>query len=181
MPSHYLNQCWDIVNCTLTNKLRWNFNRNLYIFIQENVFENVVWKMVAILSRLRCLMSNIHLMNTTAVTEEYLIALNIMKFKRFQCRLKLHCVMCCDIHLNPLHAKIFRGTKTYIYMIYTFCVIPPNWHDTGSWNPSSSKTRTYLLFIVNIMGADVLATQGARASEAMIFSMLNIIDSVSAC
>ena len=53
-PSHYLNQCWNFVNWTLENKLQWNFNRNSNIFIQENTFENVVWKMAAILSRLQC-------------------------------------------------------------------------------------------------------------------------------
>ena len=47
-------QCWNIVNWTLRNKLQWNFNRNSYIFIQENAFENVVWKMAAILSRPQC-------------------------------------------------------------------------------------------------------------------------------
>ena len=47
-PSHYLNQYWDIVNLTLGNKLQWNLNRNEYIFIQENAFENVVWKLAAI-------------------------------------------------------------------------------------------------------------------------------------
>ena len=36
------------------SKLRWNVNRNSYIFIQENPFENVVWKMAAILSRPQC-------------------------------------------------------------------------------------------------------------------------------
>ena len=35
-PSHYLNQCWNIVNWTLENKFQWNVNRNSYIFIQEN-------------------------------------------------------------------------------------------------------------------------------------------------
>ena len=25
--------------------------------------------------------------------------------------------------------------------IFTFYVIPPHWHDTGSWNPASSKTK----------------------------------------
>ena len=40
-PSHYLNQCWDIVNWTLRNKLQWNLNQNPYIFIQENVIESV--------------------------------------------------------------------------------------------------------------------------------------------
>ena len=39
---------------TPRNKLQWNFNRNSYIFIQENPFENVVWKMAAILSRSQC-------------------------------------------------------------------------------------------------------------------------------
>ena len=51
MPSHYLKQCWNIVNWTLGNKLHWNLNRNLNIVIQENAFENVVWKMATILSR----------------------------------------------------------------------------------------------------------------------------------
>ena len=37
MPSHYLNQCWNI----LWNKLKWNFIRNSYIFVQENAFEQV--------------------------------------------------------------------------------------------------------------------------------------------
>ena len=27
-PSHYLNRCWVIANCTLGNKLQWNFNQN---------------------------------------------------------------------------------------------------------------------------------------------------------
>ena len=48
MPNHYLNQCWNIINWNLRNKLQWNFNRNSYNFIHENAFENVVWKMAAI-------------------------------------------------------------------------------------------------------------------------------------
>ena len=43
-PSHYLNKCWNIVNWTPRNKLQWIINRNSYIFVQENAFENVVWK-----------------------------------------------------------------------------------------------------------------------------------------
>ena len=53
-PSHYQNQCWNIVNKTLRNKLQWNFNRNSNIFIQENVFESVVCGKAAILSRPQC-------------------------------------------------------------------------------------------------------------------------------
>ena len=54
-PSHYLNQCWHIVNWTLGNKLQSNFNRNSNIFFQEKAFENVVWKIAAMLSRHQCI------------------------------------------------------------------------------------------------------------------------------
>ena len=53
-PSHYLNQCWNIVNSNLRNKLQWNNKQNSFIFIQENAFENVVCEMTAILSRPLC-------------------------------------------------------------------------------------------------------------------------------
>ena len=53
-PSHYLKQCWNIVNWTLRNKLHWNFNGNSNIFIQENAFENVICEMAPILSRPQC-------------------------------------------------------------------------------------------------------------------------------
>ena len=56
-PSHYLNQCWNFVNWALGNKFQWNVNRYSYIFIQENAFENVISKMVAILSRPQCVNS----------------------------------------------------------------------------------------------------------------------------
>ena len=51
MPSHYLNQCWDIFNCTLRNELLWNFNQNTKLFVHENAFENIVYEMVVILPR----------------------------------------------------------------------------------------------------------------------------------
>ena len=54
MPSHYLNQCQNIVNLTIRNKIQWNVKRYSYIFIQENPFQNVVWKMAAISSRPQC-------------------------------------------------------------------------------------------------------------------------------
>ena len=45
VPRHYLKQYWSIVN--------WKFNRNPYIFIKENPFDNVC-KTAAILSRPQC-------------------------------------------------------------------------------------------------------------------------------
>ena len=54
MPSHYLNQCCNIVNWTTRNTLQWDLYRHLHIFITENAFENVIRKLVAILSQPLC-------------------------------------------------------------------------------------------------------------------------------
>ena len=53
VPSHYLSQCWLIVNWTLRNKLQWNSNQITKLFIHQNAFENVICEMSAILSRKR--------------------------------------------------------------------------------------------------------------------------------
>ena len=82
----------------------------------------------------------------------------------------------CRWNIGKLTLKFFRGNEN----IFTFYVIPPHWHDTGSWNSSLNKARTYLFHMVNIMGADVLATQGARASATMIFTKFNRINLVPA-
>ena len=37
--NNYLNQCWNIVDWTLVNKLRWKINRNLYIFITKCILK----------------------------------------------------------------------------------------------------------------------------------------------
>ena len=54
----------------LRNKLQWNHNRNLNIFIQENAFENVIWKMTAI-----CLGLNV-LTNPAQCTNSVLLAIS---------------------------------------------------------------------------------------------------------
>ena len=50
-PSHYLNQCWLIINCTLRNKCEWSLKRNKDIFSQANVIETIVVNMAATLFR----------------------------------------------------------------------------------------------------------------------------------
>ena len=50
-PSYYLNQCCNIVNWTLRNKLQSNFSWKSNIFIQENALENIICGMVSILSQ----------------------------------------------------------------------------------------------------------------------------------
>ena len=48
----------ECVNWTLGNKRQGNLARNLYIFVQENAFEIVAWKMAAFLSRPKCVKVN---------------------------------------------------------------------------------------------------------------------------
>ena len=59
-PGRHQAIVWNNAGILLIGPLETNFseililNRNSYIFIQENAFQNVVWKMAAILSRPRC-------------------------------------------------------------------------------------------------------------------------------
>ena len=46
-----------LLKWSLGNKLQRHFNRNLYIFVQENAIKNVIWKMAGILSRSQCVNS----------------------------------------------------------------------------------------------------------------------------
>ena len=48
--SHYMNQCWLVVNWTLWNQFLWNSYQNTKLFIHENTFHNAVCEIVAILS-----------------------------------------------------------------------------------------------------------------------------------
>ena len=63
----------------------------------------------------------------------------------------------CFVYHWPLRVKFF--------IISTIYIIPPHWHGTGSWNPSSCGRRTCIVYTINIIGADILATQGARAQQ----------------
>ena len=53
-PGRHQAIIWTNAGILLIGPLGTNFNRNSYIFIQENPFETVVWKMAAILSRPQC-------------------------------------------------------------------------------------------------------------------------------
>ena len=86
LSSVHLNRCWNIVNWTRRNKLQWNFNRNSYIFIQENAFENVVWKMAAV----------------------FCLGLNVLKnimLHKMQRILRIH----IPYHLPSINRQIFGG------------------------------------------------------------------------
>ena len=50
----WTNACWFIVNWTTRNKNQRSLNENATIFIEDNVFENIVCNIVAILYRPEC-------------------------------------------------------------------------------------------------------------------------------
>ena len=54
MGSHFLNQCWNIVNWTQRNTPQGYFNQNLNIFFHENAYEHIIYEIVAILSQPQC-------------------------------------------------------------------------------------------------------------------------------
>ena len=78
---------------------------------------------------------------------------------------------------NSLHAKFFRGNIN-IYSHF-MSLLHTDFTQVVEM-ASSSNTRTYLFYMVNTMGADVLASQGTRASATMILTTLNRINSVPA-
>ena len=80
--------------------------------------------------------------------------------------ISLHSTQCSQGEVTDILSLYVLNWKMYIQ----FIKIPPNWHDTGSTNTSSWKTRTCLFYIISIMGADVRVTQGARASATRILT-----------
>ena len=64
-PSHCLNQCWNIVNWILGNKLHWNFNWNSNIFSQENAFKmsSVKWHPISLSLNVLTLINSKHWVN----------------------------------------------------------------------------------------------------------------------
>ena len=57
VPCYYLKQSWVVINWILRNTLQWNFNQNTKHFVHKTASENIVCKMVSILSRPQCVNS----------------------------------------------------------------------------------------------------------------------------
>ena len=70
--------------------------------------------------------------------------------------------------INPCRAGSVLETS-HIFAVFTNS---KNQDGADSWNSSLLKTRTYLSYVTNIIAADGLVTQGARASTAVIFTKL---------
>ena len=94
VPSHYLNKCWNSVNWALRNKLQWKVNQNSNIFIEKNMFENAISKMLAILSRPQCVKQAANISKVTYKTAFQCI------FKHFYAYVSIRAGLCNDIVLE---------------------------------------------------------------------------------
>ena len=54
MPHHYLKQDCFIFNWTPRHNLHWNLSHSTIIFLQENAFKEILFKMLPILPRPQC-------------------------------------------------------------------------------------------------------------------------------
>ena len=112
------------------------------------------------------------------VSWEIHIHTNISQFRHYGCETceRQTCVLFkngsrqpCQLHLNrPFRTTFFiRNINVCLqFMLYLHneCI--------HSWNPSSRKTRTYLVYLDDVMAADVPVTKGATASATMVLAQL---------
>ena len=116
MPSHYQNQCWNLVNKTLRNKLQLIFCKNSNIFIKKNAFDSVVCEKTAILSRPQWV-------NTYILGYEWLVVTDgpkadsllksIATYHNVVClesQLESWDIDCMDFQSNQCHALFFTLT-----------------------------------------------------------------------
>ena len=80
-----------------TNFSQWNLIRNSYIVIQENAFENVVWKMATILSRTQCVNISYHFRKYVQLQQHLKYILNYFKLNAVE---------------NHIFARTCRETET---------------------------------------------------------------------
>ena len=141
-PSHYLNQCWNIVNWTLRKKLQWNFNRNSNIFIEENMFENVVCEMSTIFSRPRCVklcqkrFPSLSMQYQEAPIIAWLDEIIGMCF--MQRSIFTRCNHICICHIGKLLCKPVSCLESYAINLHGFCIFD----HTVFLNVTQSKMNT---------------------------------------
>ena len=150
VPSHCLNQCWNIVNSNLRNKCQWNHKRNSYIFNEENALESVVCKMASILSQPQRVKLTedykAYNVNWTIIVPRYVTNLrwyldsNCTAFQKCTWEISFtHCPpICCDVVIPKRPNAVFVEHDKHV-MARTY--FPKPCHLGGVWN--MLKTNCY--------------------------------------
>ena len=135
-PSHYLNQCWVIVNWTNSNKVQCTFNQNSNFFIQENAFENVACEIAAIFSRREChtymCMSCVcrAMYNMFVATLSDSIPPMIMRSVIDSMSEKYSMLSCFQMNVKHINVCVFCGSRCDVHynwmrhqLAYLYCVM----------------------------------------------------------
>ena len=136
----------------LGNKLQWNFNQNLYIFLQENAFENVVWKMAVILplpqgdKAQNTLWSYCNIVNCNVYCMAYSMAIANVQCVQIPSKSRSSLIYWHESTLIPAWKSNDRPCKVYGETTYSF----PNFHiytmDVCEWISNS-----IIHFIMDVM------------------------------
>ena len=139
---------WITVNWNIKDTFQWNLKRNSYIFIQENAFENAVYKIAGILSRSQVLIK--HDDNSTyTLYQKCHSSLDLWTWVlvcecKFSCLLTLQFIwymVCCvlwSMRYEPLNLSSTRGPSrvciTPVTFPYRIWAIIPGvcWNDLWS-------------------------------------------------
>ena len=157
-PNHYLNQCWNILNWTLRNKLQWNDNRNTNIFIEKKIHLNSllpIWCRAIIWTNANLLWITPQVTNFKQILFEFLkFSLKTMHLKMLPAKWHPFCSSFIMLTTKWLYQKKCKRKALLLMWLITFeiyrygisfCDIPPHWNVTGSWNLSSSITRVRII------------------------------------
>ena len=118
MPSHYLNQYWNIVKWTLTNLPQWNFNLNSNLFIKENAFENVILEMAGIFAQPQCV--NACMQYDNLIQLIYTL-LNFIKILGSGARVIHHPLICFVYLLYPPLQRSWKGVYWFHLVRLSVC------------------------------------------------------------
>ena len=139
-PSHYLNQCWVMVNWTLSNKLQWKFNQNTKLFIHKNASENIVCEMATILPRGRWVNPDGIKMSSLHMCKDFPLDFDTLSQNTFV----VHPMVYRRCHLNPLPICSIFDAVSYTYItVYPDAPVNVVIHSRESWH-SYTSSRCHL-------------------------------------
>ena len=121
-PTHYLNQCWNIVNWTLGNKLQWNSNRNSNIFIKK-----------------------MHLKMSSGKSRPFCLGLNVLMMLLAWLLLSFFSSLCCaQVDENWINANVAQ------HILRNEAIKNSNSYSYEPWKPSAAHSWLLLILLLRL-------------------------------
>ena len=163
--SHYLHHRWLLIKKVYWHSYEGDFARDILAMTYPNFHSNAPGanELISVGERWPWCLQISNILNTT----EY----DMLKLNNFMGRyMEINAKWCLVSWLSKCW---IIGRKHKDIHVFTISVISRNWTCTSSCNLLSWKTGLHVSSIVNAMAADGLATQGTRASEAIVLTLLS--------